>query len=159
MGILIIVVLALPLNHNNITETDEAISTSLMTKGIKEDSIDNWEVFREALIQVESLGKAHSINKHTGAYGLYQILPKNGYLCEYNRLTGNNLTIEDLKNVEMQHIVFNYIQQVKNPSRNLRKALFIHNSRAMDSNRISYYEYKVMYNYYKLKCERYEKSN
>lgn len=115
--------------------------------------IDDWEVFRQALIQIESEGNETVINYKTGAYGLYQILPKGGYLDDYNQLTNNNKTVEDLKDVELQHRIFDVVQSRYNPEKNLKKALEVHNPRAMSPNYITTYEYKVMYWFYKIKYE------
>lgn len=96
--------------------------------------LDDWEIFRTALITVESECNHLAENKHTGAFGLYQILPKGGYLCEYNRINGSNLTINDLHDINTQHDVFDAVQVKYNPNKDIRKALFIHNSRAMNEN-------------------------
>ena len=120
--------------------------------------IDSWEIFRQALIQVESENNVNARNETTGAYGLYQHLPKGGYICEYNRLTKDSVSVDDLaNNAELQHLIFDVVQEHHNPKKVLKKALIVHNSRGMSPNYMTTYEYRAMYWYYKLRGETLEK--
>lgn len=143
-----IILICIVKENKNMITTEQKIYEELQT----EDS--DWEIFKKALIQVESQGNINAENKITKAFGLYQMLPKGGYLDEYNRLTGSKVSIKELKdNPILQEHIFETIQQYKNPEHDLRKALFIHNPKAMNKDSMSFYEYKVMYNYYKLKAK------
>ncbi len=122
--------------------------------GVDTPTPDDWELLKQALIEVESGGVEDAKGKDMD-YGVLQITPI--YVDEANRILGENRythnnALDSLKSLEM----FEVIQGKRNPNKDLKTALLLHNPNAMNEHTMSYYEYKVMYNFYKLKCEWYE---
>ncbi len=115
---------------------------------------DDWQLFKQALIEVESGGDTTAEGK-TNDKGLFQITPI--YIDEVNRILGQNkYAHNDAYDPDLSDYFFELIQSTHNPNKELKKALILHNPNAMNEHTMSYYEYKVMYNFYKLKCEWYE---
>ncbi len=116
---------------------------------------NDWELFKQALIEVESGGESSAVGSKNDL-GVLQITPI--YVEEVNRLTGwNRYAHSDALDPQKSLEMFEVMQGKYNPIRSLKKALILHNPNAMNKHTMSYYEYKVMYNFYKLKCEWYER--
>ena len=109
-----------------------------------EETLDTWQIFIEALIQVESGGNDYAVGRHEdgGALQLTKIA-----IIDCNRILGvDYYTLEDRFNREKSIEIFNVLQNHYNPEHDMHLALKIHNSRAPLS-----YHIKVMNKYNELK--------
>lgn len=102
-------------------------------KEIKKEPSE-WDIFVEALIQVESEGKADAVGK-TNDVGILQITPI--YVKDVNRILGEekydlSCRTDTEKSLEM----FEILQGHYNPSKSIDKAIKLHNPRAGQSYRI-----------------------
>lgn len=90
-----------------------------------------WDIFTEALIQVESQGRSDIIGSKDDV-GIFQITPV--YLAECNRMKGYEYwTLEDRFCPEKSKEMFRWMNENKNPTLNIDKAIKIHNPRAGQS--------------------------
>lgn len=88
-----------------------------------------WSKMIGALIKVESNGKADAVNEKTGATGVLQITDI--YLADANRiLKEERYTPEDRKDPYKSVEMFNIVQGHYNPSRDIDKAIRMHNPTA-----------------------------
>lgn len=88
-----------------------------------------WNVFVEALINIESGGDVMALNKRSGAAGVLQLMPI--YVKEVNRLLGDdiytlNCRFDYRKSISMFYI----IQNKYNPNRDIDIAIKLHNPMA-----------------------------
>ena len=86
---------------------------------------DEWPIFVEALIWVESRGQTDVVGKGD-CVGILQLKPI--YVAEANRLSGTeqytlNDRLDSLKSIEM----FNIIQKHHNPQKDIDRAIMLHN--------------------------------
>ena len=93
-----------------------------------------WDIFIQALIQVESEGKADAVGK-TNDVGILQITPI--YVKDVNRILGEekyylSCRTDTEKSLEM----FEILQNHYNPKKDIDKAIKLHNPRAGQSYRI-----------------------
>ena len=91
----------------------------------------NLFLFKLALIKVESGFDRKAVNGQTGAGGIYQILPSNGFMDESNRLLGyaefsDSCRFDPARSNLMYEIVNNH----HNPNRCIDRSIFLHNPRA-----------------------------
>jgi hypothetical protein len=104
---------------------------------IKEKIKTEWYVFVEALIWVESNGISDAIGKTNDA-GILQITPI--YVKEVNRLMKHQkYNLQDRFSPEKSMEMFEIINDFKNPEKDIKLAIKIHNPRAPES-----YERKIM---------------
>ena len=93
-----------------------------------------WDIFIEALIQVESEGKANAVGK-TNDVGILQITPI--YVKDVNRILGEErYTLSCRTNIEKSLEMFEILQNHYNPNKDIEKAIKLHNPRAEQSYRI-----------------------
>lgn len=107
--------------------------TNVLKQEIKKE-LSEWDIFVEALIQVESEGKADAVGK-TNDVGILQITPI--YVKDVNRILGEekydlSCRTDTEKSLEM----FEILQGHYNPSKSIDKAIKLHNPRAGQSYRI-----------------------
>lgn len=89
------------------------------------DTISRWDIFTQALIEVESGGNPNAIGP-TGDLGLFQITPI--YVKEANRLAKADIfTLDDRRNPDKSYEMFSIIQGHYNPQRDIDKAIRLHN--------------------------------
>lgn len=93
-----------------------------------------WEIFVEALIEVESEGKADAVGK-TNDVGILQITPI--YVKDVNRILGEErYTLSCRTDIEKSLEMFEILQSHYNPNKDINKAIKLHNPRAGQSYRI-----------------------
>ena len=108
-----------------------SVSPALSDLSDLSDSKTEWDVFVEALIQIESGGDPSVIGKNNDG-GILQITPI--YVREVNRLLKEEkYTLDDrfdsLKSIEM----FEIIQSHYNKEKDIDKAIYYHNKKAPKS--------------------------
>ena len=107
--------------------------TDVIKQEIKEEPSE-WDIFVEALIQVESEGKADAVGK-TNDVGILQITPI--YVKDVNRILGEDrYTLAERTDTEKSLEMFEILQGHYNPSKSIDKAIKLHNPRAGQSYRI-----------------------
>lgn len=133
---------------DNINSLEEVIANqkvvidSLFIPLIKKEK--DWNLFIEALIWVESKNDVNAVNERTGASGILQIMPV--LIDDVNRICGyDKYTLDDRFNAKKSREIFDIIQSVYNPDKDLNLALVIWNSRASWE-----YHNKVLTRYNKL---------
>lgn len=93
-----------------------------------------WDIFVEALIQVESEGKADAVGK-TNDVGILQITPI--YVKDVNRILGEDkYDLSCRTDTEKSLEMFEILQGHYNPSKSIDKAIKLHNPKAPQSYRI-----------------------
>lgn len=86
--------------------------------------LTEWDIFIQALIEVESGGNINAVGK-TQDLGILQITPI--YVAEANRLSNKGFTLEDRLSKEKSLEMFNIIQEHHNPNHDIAKAIKLHN--------------------------------
>lgn len=105
---------------------------------------DDWNILIEALIQVESEGNRFAVGKANDV-GVLQITPI--YLKEVNRILQEDVyTLSERTNIDKSIEMFEIYQSHHNPSKNIEKAIMLHNPRAGKS-----YLNKVLNEFNKIK--------
>ena len=131
MLLMLIIVSSCEINsYQPINDKEE---TDVLKQEIKEEPSE-WDIFVEALIQVESEGKADAVGK-TNDVGILQITPI--YVKDVNRILGEekydlSCRTDTEKSLEM----FEILQSHYNPKKDIDKAIKLHNPRAGQSYRI-----------------------
>lgn len=133
------VLLSILLVTFGITELNKAEEVDYQTETVfkfseSSEKVSDWDIFVQALIQVESEGKADAVGK-TNDVGILQITPI--YVEDVNRILGEeryNLSCrtDTEKSLEM----FEILQSHYNPKKNIDKAIKLHNPKAPQSYRI-----------------------
>ena len=104
---------------------DLSKSDSIDTPIVQIEPVNDWEMLIEALIQVESEGNPFAVGK-TNDLGILQITPI--YVKEVNRiLKGNFYFLEDRTDIDKSLEMFEVYQSHHNPSKDIHKAIKIHN--------------------------------
>ena len=103
------------------------------TKKEIKQKLSEWDIFVEALIQVESEGKADAVGK-TNDVGILQITPI--YVKDVNRILGEkrytlSCRTDKRKSLEM----FEILQNHYNSDKDIDKAIKLHNPKAPQSYR------------------------
>jgi hypothetical protein len=94
-------------------------------------TLSEWQIFTLALIEVESRNNPGAVGK-TNDGGVLQITPI--YVKEANRIQKKQtFTLEDRFDTKKSLEMFNVIQSHYNKSRNIEKAIKLHNSHAPES--------------------------
>jgi alpha-mannosidase len=107
--------------------------TDVIKQEIKKEPSE-WDIFVEALIQVESEGKADAVGK-TNDVGILQITPI--YVKDVNRILGEErYTLSCRTDIEKSLEMFEILQSHYNPNKDINKAIKLHNPRAGQSYRI-----------------------
>ena len=105
---------------------------------------DDWSILIEALIQVESEGNRFAVGKANDV-GVLQITPI--YLKEVNRILQEDVyTLSERTDIDKSIEMFEIYQSRHNPSKNIEKAIMLHNPRAGKS-----YLNKVLNEFNKIK--------
>lgn len=105
--------------NNNIFGIDYIIPTKPV--------ISDWDIFVKALIEVESSNNQYAVGKSNDV-GILQITPI--YVKEVNRISGKSFTLEDRLSIDKSMEMFNIMQDHYNPSRDINKAIKLHNPKA-----------------------------
>ena len=93
-----------------------------------------WDIFIQALIQVESEGKEDAVGK-TNDVGILQITPI--YVKDVNRILGEDkYDLSCRTDTEKSLEMFEILQGHYNPSKSIDKAIKLHNPKAPQSYRI-----------------------
>ena len=93
-----------------------------------------WDIFIQALIQVESEGKSNAVGK-TNDVGILQITPI--YVKDVNRILGEErYTLSCRTDIKKSLEMFEILQSHYNPNKDIDKAIKLHNPRAGQSYRI-----------------------
>lgn len=123
---------------------DLSKNDSIDTPIVQIEPVSDWEMLIEALIQVESEGNPFAVGK-TNDLGILQITPI--YVKEVNRiLKGNFYFLEDRTDIDKSLEMFEVYQSHHNPSKDIYKAIKIHNPGAGQ-----WYTNKVMNKFNKIK--------
>lgn len=110
------------------------------------EQINDWDIFTQAIINVESRG-IDSIEGMESAAGCLQIRPI--YLSEANRILGcDKYVLSDRYDRQKSIEMFNVVNSYHNPQRDHLKALIIHNGANSKK-----YQQKVFDEYSKLKSK------
>jgi len=128
--VLTIVFILLVKDFNQISHKrkNNIIPYDFETPKINSDSL-RWNYLVEAIIKIESNGIDDTVNEHSGATGVLQILPI--YVKDANRIIGKNkFKLKDRFSREASIEMFNIIQNHYNPSHEIVKAIHLHNPRA-----------------------------
>jgi hypothetical protein len=93
-----------------------------------------WDIFIQALIQVESEGKEDAVGTKNDV-GILQITPI--FVKDVNRILGEDrYTLAERTDTEKSLEMFEILQGHYNPSKSIDKAIKLHNPRAGQSYRI-----------------------
>lgn len=105
--------------NNPITEFDiEEIPEEI-------EEVTEWDVFVEALIQVESEGNPFAVGK-TNDLGILQITPI--YVKDVNRILGEErFTLDCRVDIDKSLEMFEIYQSYYNPDRDINRAIKLHN--------------------------------
>lgn len=133
MLLMLIIVSSSACEINRYQPIKDKEETDILKQEIKEEPSE-WDIFVEALIQVESEGKADAVGK-TNDVGILQITPI--YVKDVNRILGEekydlSCRTDTEKSLEM----FEILQSHYNPKKDIDKAIKLHNPRAGQSYRI-----------------------
>lgn len=129
---LLMLIIASSCEINNQPVQNEERTDAIKQEIKKEPS--EWDIFLEALIQVESEGKADAVGK-TNDVGILQITPI--YVKDVNRILGEDrYTLAERADTEKSLEMFEILQGHYNPSKSIDKAIKLHNPRAGQSYRI-----------------------
>lgn len=133
MLLMLIIVSSSACEINRYQPINDKEETDILKQEIKEEPSE-WDIFVEALIQVESEGKADAVGK-TNDVGILQITPI--YVKDVNRILGEekydlSCRTDTEKSLEM----FEILQSHYNPKKDIDKAIKLHNPRAGQSYRI-----------------------
>lgn len=127
---LLILLISLFLTNNNIVSHRKTFQKKLQIKEIIK-KLSDWDIFTEALIQVESEGRENAIGKKNDV-GVLQLTPI--YVNEVNRILKRKVySLHNRNNKNKSIAMFNVIQNYYNPGRNIDKAIKLHNPRAPKS--------------------------
>lgn len=88
------------------------------------DTLTEWQIFVMALIEVEC-ERNPKAKSNKNAIGPFQITPI--YVKEVNRLYSTNFTFEDAWNLDKSLTMFNLMNDYYNPSKDIDKAIKLHN--------------------------------
>lgn len=110
----------------------EARKINIETSDLKEidtpitkvDTLSDWQVFVMALVEVEC-ERNPKAKSNKNAIGPFQITPI--YVKEVNRLYSTNFTFEDAWNLDKSLTMFNLMNDHYNPSKDIDKAIKLHN--------------------------------
>lgn len=131
MLIMLVIVSVCEINSYQPVQNEER--TNVIKQGIKKEPSE-WDIFVEALIQVESEGKADAVGK-TNDVGILQITPI--YVKDVNRILGEErYDLSCRTDIEKSLEMFEILQGHYNPSKSIDKAIKLHNPRAGQSYRI-----------------------
>lgn len=129
---LLMLIIASSCEINNQPVQNEERTDAIKQEIKKEPS--EWDIFVEALIQVESEGKADAVGK-TNDVGILQITPI--YVKDVNRILGEErYTLAERADTEKSLEMFEILQSHYNPSKSIDKAIKLHNPGAGQSYRI-----------------------
>lgn len=88
---------------------------------------DEWHRLIEALIMVESRGQADAVGDDGMAVGILQIWP---CVVDDLQVAGYDYTLDDRLDPEKSRAMFNDYQRIYNPTRDIERAIQLHNPRA-----------------------------
>lgn len=88
---------------------------------------DEWHRLIEALIMVESRGQADAVGDDGMAVGILQLWP---CVVDDLQVAGYDYTLDDRLDPEKSRAMFNDYQRIYNPTRDIERAIQLHNPRA-----------------------------
>jgi hypothetical protein len=92
---------------------------------------NDWLCLKLAIAKVESNFKTSAINNTSNAGGIFQILPKGGFLCEANRIIKNSVYTDSCRfDITKSNEIFEIVNRHHNPNKCIYKAIKLHNSKA-----------------------------
>ena len=91
------------------------------------DTLSEWQMLKMAIAWTESRMNPQAVGK-TNDYGVLQITPI--YVKEVNRVSGTDYKHDDAFSVELSMEMFDLMQDAKNPSHEIDKAIYYHNKSA-----------------------------
>lgn len=100
------------------------VDTIQLARILQLDTLDEWQILQMAIAFTESrfdpdaVGKAHDS-------GILQLTPI--YVAEVNRVAGTDYTLEDAFEIEKALEIFETMQAVKNPTKDIETAIHYHN--------------------------------
>ena len=89
-----------------------------------QDTLTTWQALQLAIAMTESEFKADALGTQ-GDKGVFQI--RDIYVAEVNRLSGMQYAPSDAFDVSKSLEMFALMQQYKNPTRDIDKAIYYHN--------------------------------
>ena len=111
-------------------KTLQAVRPEESNEVVKQD----WKLFIEALIFIESRGFDTIVNKKSGATGCLQIMPVYvkgvNKIIKERKLKDSLFTLSDRTNRTKSLRMFKIMQDYYNPKQDIGRAIFLHNSRA-----------------------------
>jgi len=88
-------------------------------------------LFKLALIHVESNFDPRAVNRWSQASGLYQIMPRGGFLQEANRLQNEHHFTDSCKFDPLRStMIYEIVNQHRNPTRSMARSIHLHNPTA-----------------------------
>lgn len=130
MLLMLIIVSSYEINSYQPVQNEER--TDVIKQEIKKEPSE-WDIFVEALIQVESEGKADAVGK-TNDVGILQITPI--YVKDVNRIIGEDkYDLSCRTDTEKSLEMFEILQNHYNPDKDIDKAIKLHNPKASQSYR------------------------
>lgn len=125
MLLMLVIVSVCEINSYQPVQNEER--TDVVIQEVKQEPSE-WDIFVEALIQVESEGKTNDV-------GILQITPI--YVKDVNRILGEErYTLAERADTEKSLEMFEILQSHYNPSKSIDKAIKLHNPGAGQSYRI-----------------------
>jgi len=108
------------------------------------NTYSDWDILTLSILYVESKGNDSAVNIHNeNAVGCLQITPI--YVKECNRL-GGHFSLSDRFSRQKSIEMFNLIQSVYNPQKDINKAIFLHHPNGNDK-----YAHLIILKYTELK--------
>jgi|GEM_PF-1692707 len=112
----------------------------------------DWFLLKLAIIRVESNHNPNAINPKSKAGGLYQIMPKNGFMDRANEVIGYDKYKDEHRfDIDKATEMFEVVNKKDNPTKSIDRAIFIHNSKAGSD-----YKEKILKEYNYLKAISYQ---
>lgn len=109
-------------------EEDIIVVKNTVNTEILTNSISEWDILIQALIEVESCGNIIAIGDKNSV-GCLQITPI--YVKDVNRILGDEIyTLDDRFDKQKSIDMFNILQNNYNKEQNIYKAIHLHNPRA-----------------------------
>ncbi len=132
----------------------EVVENIKIVKTVNDINIDEWELFKLAIIKEMSNNVLDSINTNRKTIGIFQL--SETYINDYTKITQEIVTDFMMQDVHMHHEIFNRIQWIYNPQQDFTRALHLLSKYPFKSKELFNLEKRVMYWYYKWKIEIYE---
>lgn len=128
---ILILILLLFMTQYSQSDSNRKMFIKKITKREINKIPSNWDIFIEALIRVESEGKENAVGTKNDV-GVLQITPI--FVQEVNRILKKKIyTLKNRRNKKKSIEMFNVLQARYNPTKDINKAIKLHNPRASKS--------------------------